>query len=164
MTLLVIFQTSSERRKRWGFNQVWFCTVSSHGYRSLCCFLEILDRYRPKGVFGKGVGNSKNASEMRQKCVKNASEMRQNGSSFIGKRGTSKMRHKCVKIASKMRQKCAEHLWWRTPFGRYRLEFIVFKKGVLKSSLNLVVLVVSSVQMTPTRFKPPFQHSDVKAN
>ena len=35
-------------------------------------------RYRPKGVFGKGVGNSqkcvKNASEMRQKCVRNASK------------------------------------------------------------------------------------------
>ena len=27
-------------------------------------------RYRPKGVLGKGVGNNKNASEMRQKCVK----------------------------------------------------------------------------------------------
>ena len=66
-------------------------------------------RYRPKGVFGKGVGNSQNASEMRQ-----------NGSCFIGKRGTSKMRQKSVKIASKMRQKCAEHLWGRTPFGRYR--------------------------------------------
>ena len=77
-------------------------------------------RYRPKGVFGKGVGNSQNASEMRQKCVKNASEMRQNGSCFIGKRGTFKMRQKSVKIASKMRQKCAEHLWGRTPFGRYR--------------------------------------------
>ena len=31
-------------------------------------------RYRPKGVFGKGVGNSKKASEMRQKFVKNASK------------------------------------------------------------------------------------------
>ena len=31
-------------------------------------------RYRPKGVFGKGVGNSQNASEMRQKCVRNASK------------------------------------------------------------------------------------------
>ena len=53
-------------------------------------------RYRPKGVFGKGVGNSENASEMRQKGVKNASEMRQNGSCFIGTRGTSKMRQKSV--------------------------------------------------------------------
>ena len=33
-------------------------------------------RYRPKGVFGKGVGNSKNASEMRQNYFKNASKMR----------------------------------------------------------------------------------------
>ena len=77
-------------------------------------------RFRP-GVFGKGVGNSQNASEMRQKCVKNASEMRQNGSCFIRKRGTSKMRQKCVNIASKMRQKCAEHLRGRTPFGRCRI-------------------------------------------
>ena len=52
-----------------------------------------LPRYRPKGVFGKGVGNSKNASEMRQK--------------YIGKRGT-------FQNASEMRQKCAEHLWGRT--------------------------------------------------
>ena len=46
--------------------------------------------------------------------------MRQNGSCFIGKRGTfqnaSEMRQNCVK----MRQKCAEHLRERTPFGRYR--------------------------------------------
>ena len=27
---------------------------------------------------------------------------------------------KCVRNASKLRQKCAEHLWGRTPFGRYR--------------------------------------------
>ena len=60
-------------------------------------------------------------ARMRQKCVRNASKMRQNGSCFIGKRGTSKMRQKSVKIASKMRQKCAEHLSGRTPFGRYRL-------------------------------------------
>ena len=56
-------------------------------------------RYRPKDVFGKGVGNSTNASEMRQKCVKNASS----GSCFIGKRGTfqnaSDMRQNCVKNA-----------------------------------------------------------------
>ena len=54
-------------------------------------------RYRPKGVFGKGVGNSKNASEMRQKCVKH-------GSCFMWKEEHSKMRQKCVKIASKIRQ------------------------------------------------------------
>ena len=34
-------------------------------------------------------------------------------SCFIGKRGT-------FQNASEMRQKCAEHLWGRTPFGRYR--------------------------------------------
>ena len=76
-------------------------------------FVPFFLRYRPKGVFGKGVGNSKNASEIPQKCVKN-------GSCFIGPRGTFQMRQKCVKITSKMHQKCAEHLWGRTPFGRYR--------------------------------------------
>ena len=49
-------------------------------------------RYRPKGVFGKGVGNSKNASEMRQKWVKDASKL-------LGKEERSKMRQKCVKNA-----------------------------------------------------------------
>ena len=83
--------------------------------------LKRMNRYRPKAVFGKGVGNSQNASEMRQKCVKNASEIRQNGSCFIGKRGTSKMRQ-VRQNASKMRHKCAEHLWGRTPFGRYRMK------------------------------------------
>ena len=43
--------------------------------------------------------------------------MRQN---LLGKEERSKMRQKCVKFASKMHQKCAEHLWGRTPFGRYR--------------------------------------------
>ena len=74
------------------------------------------NRYRPKGVFGKGVGNSQNASEMRQTCVKNASEMRQNGSCFIGKRGTSKMRQKSVKNASKMRgTPLLENTFWTIP-------------------------------------------------
>ena len=76
-----------------------------------CCCLPF--RYRPKGVFGKGVGN---ASEMRQKCVRNASKMRQNGSCFIGKRGTSKMRQKSVKIASKMRgTPLGENTFWTIP-------------------------------------------------
>ena len=73
---------------------------------------------RPKGVFGKGVGH---ASEMRQKCVRNASKMRQEcvkmGLVLLGK----KERPKCVRNPSKLRQKCAEHLWGRTPFGRYRI-------------------------------------------
>ena len=75
---------------------------------------EALFRYRPKGVFGKGVGNRKNASEIRQKCVKM-------GLVLLGKQERSKMRQKCVKIASKMRQQCAEPLWGRAPLGRYRL-------------------------------------------
>ena len=65
-------------------------------------------RYRPKGVFGKGVGNSKNASEMRQKCIKNASKW----VLFCWEKRT-------FQNVSEMRQKCAEHLWGRTPFGRY---------------------------------------------
>ena len=73
-------------------------------------------RYRPKGVFGKGVSNRKNTSEMRQKCVRNASDMRQKWVLFYwGKEERSKTRQKCIKIASEMRQKCAEHLWGRTP-------------------------------------------------
>ena len=54
-------------------------------------FLRHVIRYRPKGVFGKGVGN---ASEMRQKCVKM-------GLVLLGK----EERQKAVKIASKMRGK-----------------------------------------------------------
>ena len=53
-------------------------------------------RYRPKGVFGKGVGNSKNASEMRQKYVRNASKMRQN---FWEKGNASEMRQNRVRNA-----------------------------------------------------------------
>ena len=71
------------------------------------------NRYRPKGVFGIGVGNSQNASEMRQKCVKM-------GLVLLGKEERPKCVRNPSKIASKMRQKCAEHLWGRTPFGQYR--------------------------------------------
>ena len=79
-------------------------------------------RYRPKGVFGKGIGNSTNASEMRQKYVKV-------GLVLLGKDKRSKMRQKCVKILSKMRQKCAEHLCGRTPLGRYRFMWKFTFKG-----------------------------------
>ena len=61
--------------------------------------------YRPKGVLGKGVGNSKNASEMRQKCVKNAP-----------KEERSKTRQTCVKNASKMRgTPLGENTFWTIP-------------------------------------------------
>ena len=67
------------------------------------------NRYRPKGVFGKGVGNSKHASEMRQKCVKM-------GLVLLGKEERSKMRQKCVKIASKMRgTPLGETTFWTIP-------------------------------------------------
>ena len=52
-------------------------------------------RYRPKGVLGKGVGNSGNASEMRQHCVKNAP----NWVLFYWEKRN-------VTLRSKMRQKC----------------------------------------------------------
>ena len=94
-------------------------------------------RYRPKGVFGKGVGNSKNASEMRQKCVRNASKMRQNGSCFIGKRGTlqnvSEMRQNCVKNASKMRgTPLGENTFWTIPIF---MSFLVYCFLVLANRL-----------------------------
>ena len=47
--------------------------------------------YRPKGVLGKGVGNNKNASEMRQTCAKM-------GRVLLGK---EEMSQKCVKNARK---------------------------------------------------------------
>ena len=81
-------------------------------------------RYRPKGVFGKGVGNSKNASEMRQKCVRNASKMRQKcvkmGLVLLGKeersQNASEMRQICVKNASKMRgTPLGENTFWTIP-------------------------------------------------
>ena len=75
-------------------------------------------RYRPTGVLGKGVGNSQNASEMRQKCVKNASEW---VLFYWGKRGTSKMCHKSVKIAPKMRgTPLGENTFWTIPKGGIR--------------------------------------------
>ena len=63
-------------------------------------------------------------ARMRQKYVRNASKMRQNGSCFIGKRGTfqnaSEMRHNCVPKCVKNAQNIfgGEHLlddtviWW----------------------------------------------------
>ena len=80
----------------WGIN----CVIIPAPLASRAGGPKPIFRYRPKGVFGKGVGNSKNASVMRQKCVKNASKMRQNGSCFFwGKEERSKMRQNCVKNA-----------------------------------------------------------------
>ena len=88
-------------------------SFSSPVFFSFFCSFEgsrgISNRYRPKGVFGKGVGNSKNASETRQKCVKNASKWVKMGLVLLGKEERSQMRQKCVKIASKLRQKCAKN-------------------------------------------------------
>ena len=53
--------------------------------------LNIINRYRPKGVLEKGVDNNKNASNMRQKCAKMGL--------FLGEKGNVP---KCVKNVSKM--------------------------------------------------------------
>ena len=70
--------------------------------------LEVERGFRPKGVFGKGVGNS-------QKCVRNASKMRQKcvkmGLVLLGK----EERPKCVRNPSKLRQKCVKTA--RNTFG-----------------------------------------------
>ena len=67
------------------------------------------NRYRPKGVLGKGVGNDKNASEMRQKCVKNAPKW---VLFFREKRNVPQ----CVRHASKMRGTVlGENVLWTIP-------------------------------------------------
>ena len=71
-------------------------------------------QYRPNGVLGKGVGNNKNASEMRQKCANM-------GLVLMGK----EERSKCVRNASRMRQNAqntfgGEHLLDDTDFFQVR--------------------------------------------
>ena len=103
-------------------------------------FLPIFDpflgqfRHRPKGVFGKGVGNSKNASEMRQTCVKNASKW----VLFHWEKGNvPKCVRNCVEIASKMRgTPLGENTFWTMPtifpfFGHFSP--LKFLSGGLKS-------------------------------
>ena len=73
-------------------------------------------RYRPKGVLGKGAGNNKNASEMRQKYVKNAPKR---VLFYWEKRNVPKCvknKSKCVKNASKMRgAPLGENTFWTIP-------------------------------------------------
>ena len=49
-----------------------FLNLAFGGFRHFRAFRDF--SVSSKSVFGKGVGNSKNASEMRQKCVRNASK------------------------------------------------------------------------------------------
>ena len=85
---------------------------------SLCICLFFFFPKEKIGIVQKVFSEKASAiARMRQKCVRNASKMRL---VLLGKEERSKMRQKCVKIASEMRQKCAEHLWGRTPSGRYR--------------------------------------------
>ena len=84
-----------------------YCSGKLHGVHVLGIVQKVFSEKK------KGVGNSKNASEIRQKCVRNASEMRQKCV-----RNASEMRQKCVKMGlvllgkderSKMRQKCGRN-------------------------------------------------------
>ena len=74
--------------------------------------LVLTKNYSESGYFGivQKVFSEKASAiaRMRQKCVKM-------GLVLLGK----EERSKCVRNASEVRQKCAEHLWGRTPFGRY---------------------------------------------
>ena len=91
-------------------------------------------RYRPKGVFGKGVGNSKNASKMRQTCVKNASKWvlfyweKRNVPKYV--RNATKLRQKCVKNA---RNTFGENNFWTIPRITFREFFGVEGDVALKS-------------------------------
>ena len=113
-------------------------------------------QYRPKGVFGKGVGNSKNASEMRQKCVKNASEMRQNGSCFVGKKGMSKMRQKCVKKKGSSQLACILPLDWARGYARTLLVRHCFLAGLagasLRQAFGLPACLALSIPLSHTGF------------
>ena len=60
-----------------------------------------ISRYRPKGALGNGVGNVRNASEMRQKCAK------------MGL--VSLRKEECARNASKMRLKSVKNA--RNTFG-----------------------------------------------
>ena len=63
-----------------------------------CFSSEFGYRYRPKRVLRKGVGNNKNASEMRQKCVKNASKAAKMGLVSGGVRVRFRVRFQAVKV------------------------------------------------------------------
>ena len=106
--------------------------------------LPSFSRYRPEGVFGKGIGNSKNASEMRQKCIQNASEMRQNGSCIIRKKRN-------VQNASEICQNCVKNA--RNIFGREHLlddtdsavhSTVVSKELVLKLQIQQLLVKIQS--------------------
>ena len=58
---------------------------SSQSCGPCCPYLSHLHRYVQRCILGKGVGNDKNASEMRQKCAKMGLVLL--GSCFIGNRG-----------------------------------------------------------------------------
>ena len=74
----------------------------------------IFIQWGPVGIVQKVFSEKASAiPRMHQKCVKNAQK-------WVFFCWEKRNVPKCVRNASKMRQKCAEHLWVRTPFGRYR--------------------------------------------
>ena len=88
-------------------------------------FPRLSSLFPPFGIVQKVFSEKASAiARMRQKCVRNASEMRQkcvrNASKRVLFYWEQRNVPKCVRNASNLRQKCAEHLWGRTPFGRYR--------------------------------------------
>ena len=98
-------------------------SLESQAVRAIAVSMQVLGfvcrplyRYRPKGVFGKGVGNSQNASEMRQKCVRNASKWVLFYWEKRNVQNASEIRQNCVKNASKMRgTPLGENTFWTIP-------------------------------------------------
>ena len=92
------------------------CRAGAHLVSISFLFASFFSQTTVLGIVQKVFSEKASAiARMRQKCVKNASDMRQNGSCFIGKRGTSKMRQKSVKIAFKpfwLKQTLAAILPW----------------------------------------------------
>ena len=81
----------------------------------------------------------------RQKCVRNALKMRQNGSCFIGKRGTfqnaSEMRQNCVKNASKMcGTPLGENTFWTIPIIAGREKFSSKNPSVSALGINFLLI------------------------
>ena len=84
-------------------------------------------RYRPKAVFREGVGNSQNASEMRQKCVRNASKWVLFYWEKRNVQNASEIRQNCVKNASKIRgTPLGENTFWTIP--------IFWKRGLFSNN------------------------------
>ena len=132
---------SSKHRKRRKWRKWRVSLRQRHGLEKAGFVLPWLDRYRPKGVFGKGVGNS-------QKCVRNASEMRL---VLFGK----EERPKCVRNPSKLRQKCVKNA--RNTFGENTF-WTIPTRFQARDSWNPAIrdsrFCAVKVAIAPTCYKP----------